>query len=221
VGDAAGAGSGTVSVLAIDSASRSRAWVLLTTEDGSVIEQGDVAGGELDRVLPGVLAERLTGEVTAVVVLTGPGSYTGVRAGMAAALGVAAARGLPLHGLGNLTGLAAIADVGDDAEFTVVSDAGRAGVYVARFIRRGPHIDQVSPARRIAVSEVDTRGPLFATTDIQGLRTELVHPARVLAAAVPRALARPALTPLGLHAIHVESTGNGALAPGEGTPKAL
>jgi tRNA threonylcarbamoyl adenosine modification protein YeaZ len=210
-----------VSVVAIDSASRTRAWVLLAAADGSVIDQRELPGGELDRRLPGIVAELLTSEVTAVVVLTGPGSYSGVRAGMAAALGLAAARGLPLHGLGNLTGLASIADVDDGTEFTVVSDAGRGGVYVARFTRRGPLVDQVAPVRRITVQEVDTRGRLLATTQIQGLRTEQVDAVCVLAAAVPRALARPPLAPLGLRAIHVESTGNGAHTAGEGTPEAL
>ena len=210
-----------MSVIAIDSASRARAWVLLTTHDGSVIEQRDLPGGELERILPGLLAELLTSEVTAVVVLTGPGSYNGIRAGMAAALGVAAARGLPLHGLGNLAGLASMADVADGAEFSVVSDAGRGGVYVARFTRRGPLLEQVSPVRRVTAREVDTRGPVLATAEIAGLHTEQVHPVRVLAAAVPWALSQPALAPLGLRAIHVESAGNGARTAGEGTPKAL
>ena len=45
----------------------------------------------------------------AVVVVTGPGTYTGVRAGMAAALGIAHARGLPLHGIGSLEVVASAA----------------------------------------------------------------------------------------------------------------
>ena len=91
-----------MSVLAIDTASRSRSSVLRTTADGTILEHREVAGGALDRDLAAALAAVLTDDVAAVVVLTGPGSYSGVRAGMAAALGVAGARGVPLHGLGNL-----------------------------------------------------------------------------------------------------------------------
>jgi tRNA threonylcarbamoyl adenosine modification protein YeaZ len=194
-----------VTVIAIDSASRERAWALLVTDDGTVLEQREMPGGELDRRLPGALAELGDGEVTGVVVLTGPGSYSGVRAGMAAALGFAAARSLPLHGLGNLTALAMAAAAADGAEFTAVSDAGRGGVYAARFTGRPPHIDQVSPVVRLSAGQVDATARVVATTEIPGLPTEQLEPIRVLAAAVPRALLLPPLDAFGLTAIHADS----------------
>ena len=142
-----------------------------------------------------------------MVVLTGPGSYNGVRAGMAAALGFAAARALPLHGLGNLTAIAMAADAAVGTAFTVVADAGRGGVYAARFTRRGEHVSsRLSPAQRVSADQVDTTARVFATAEISGLRIERLEPVRVLATAVPHALALPPLDPLGLTAIHAEST---------------
>jgi tRNA threonylcarbamoyladenosine biosynthesis protein TsaB len=193
-----------MSAIAIDSASRDRAWLLRAADDGTVIEQRDMPGGQLDRLLPGLLAAILADDVTAVVVLTGPGSYSGVRAGMAAALGVAAPRGLPLHGLGNLAAIAAVAQVADAEEFSAVADAGRGGVYVARFRASGAAVEQVCAVERVTAAEIGS-GPVFATAEIPGLRTERLDPVRVLAAAVPRALALPPLTTVGLRAVHVQA----------------
>jgi tRNA threonylcarbamoyladenosine biosynthesis protein TsaB len=210
-----------VSVIAIDSASRDRALALLVTDDGALIEQREMPGGELDRRLPGVLAQLGDGEVTAVVVLTGPGSYSGVRAGMAAALGFAAARVVPLHGLGNLAAIAMAANVADDAEFTVVADAGRGGVYVARFRGGGGLVEQVSPIRRVTAGLVDTGARVFAAAEISGLPTAVLEPTRVLAAAVPRALALPPLDALGLTAIHADPAATTTGMKAEEVPGAL
>jgi tRNA threonylcarbamoyladenosine biosynthesis protein TsaB len=177
--------------------------VVLATEDGAVIDQREMPGGELDTRLPGVLTELGGGDLTAVVVLTGPGSYSGVRAGMAAALGLALARAIPLHGLGNLAAVAA-AVPRDGADFTVVSDAGRGGVYAAQFSGRAPR-EQLSPVQRFSADRVDARSRLFACAEIAGLAAEQLEPLRVLAAAVPHALALPPLDAVGLCAIHAES----------------
>ncbi|MDQ6856690.1 MAG: tRNA (adenosine(37)-N6)-threonylcarbamoyltransferase complex dimerization subunit type 1 TsaB [Candidatus Dormibacteraeota bacterium] len=193
-----------MTVIALDSAAREHAWALLTTVDGTVIEQQEMAGGELDRRLPGVIAGFPLGEVTAVVVLTGPGSYSGVRAAMAAALGFAAARSLPLHGLGNLAAIAVAVTAAVGAEFTVVADAGRGGVYAARFARGAAGTDQLSPVQRLSADEVDSAATLYATSEIAGLRVEPLEPVRTLAAAVPHALALPPLEPVGLTAIHAQ-----------------
>ncbi|MDQ6846083.1 MAG: tRNA (adenosine(37)-N6)-threonylcarbamoyltransferase complex dimerization subunit type 1 TsaB [Candidatus Dormibacteraeota bacterium] len=203
-----------MSVIAIDSSSRDRAWAVRTAADGAVTEQRAVPSGQRDRALPGALGELLAPDVVAVVVLTGPGSYSGVRAGMAAALGLAAARGLPLHGIGSLTAVAATADVADDQEYSAVSDAGRGGVYVARFTRTGTLLQQLGPVQRATAAEVDGRHRVFATTEIPGLRAEQVDPVAALAGAVPRALSLPPLTALGLQAVHAEPGRNVLLARG-------
>ena len=90
-----------VSVLAIDTATRRRLVVIRASRRGELLaaRTGTTAALPwLDRAL----AELGVSGLEAVVVVTGPGSYTGLRAGMAAGLGVAHALGIPLHGMGSL-----------------------------------------------------------------------------------------------------------------------
>ncbi|HSP65439.1 MAG TPA: tRNA (adenosine(37)-N6)-threonylcarbamoyltransferase complex dimerization subunit type 1 TsaB [Candidatus Deferrimicrobium sp.] len=199
-----------MTVLAIDSASREHAWVVLATAEGAVVEQRDAQGGGLDRTLPVMIAGLGLDEVIAVVVLTGPGSYSGVRAGMAAALGFAAARSLPLHGVGSLTAIALAAGAGEGTELTAVSDAGRGGVYAARFVRRAGRLEQLSAVQRLTPDRVDSAGRLVASEPIPGLTVEQLDRVGVLAAAVPWALALPPLDPLGLTATHAEPAATAA-----------
>ena len=191
-----------MTVLALDTASREAAWVLTTDAAGMVIEERRLAGGRLDTLLPALLAGILPSSVDAVVVLTGPGSYTGVRGGMAAALGVAAARGVSLYGLGNLDAVAAVAAEPDLRPFLVVADAGRGGVYCASFEKRQGLPVQVAAIERRAVGELDPVATVYATSDVPVARLSRVTPLAALAAAVPLALAAAPLDPMGLTATH-------------------
>lgn len=183
--------------------------MLRTTADGTILEHREVAGGALDRDLAGALAAVMTDDVAAVVVLTGPGSYSGVRAGMAAALGVAGARGVPLHGLDNLSAVAHAAAAAPGTRFRVAADAGRGGVYIAVFDRCAALTTQVSPLRRVEAGDVDGGSGLFALEAIAGLAAAIIDPARALAAAVPVALASPPLAAAGLSATHAVAAGGG------------
>lgn len=185
-------------VLALDTGSRAGAHAVVADERGTVLEARDVSGGQLDTLLPAALAALLSTPPDAVVVLTGPGSYTGVRAGMAAALGVATAIGVPLHGAGSLEAVA----VAFAAEVTAVADAGRGGVYAARFVADG---DARGPVVRTTVDELAGDGPFAGVAAIAGLDVCVVDPVVALAAAVPRALAAPPLPVAGLTATHAET----------------
>jgi tRNA threonylcarbamoyladenosine biosynthesis protein TsaB len=101
--------------------------------------------------LPAAVADVLAaaGAVDAVVVGVGPGSFIGVRTGIAFVAGLCRARGLPLLGTSTLAALACSIDVDADADADVglvaVIDAKRGEHYVQRFVRRGVHLAAVGP----------------------------------------------------------------------------
>ena len=188
-----------MSVLAIDTASRSRVVCVLASPEGELLDAAVIGGQPVAASLPRMLARMLERVDRAIVVVTGPGTYTGVRAGMAAALGVADARSLPLHGVGALEVVACGAEgatgAGDAA--WVVADAGRGALYVARR-------DAAAAPRRIRFEAFDAGGGAVVSTEsleIPGL--VVVDPASSLARAVRLALARPALQREGLTAAYV------------------
>lgn len=169
---------------------------VLATPEGELVDAEVIQGAPVAASLPPALGRMLAAVDTAVVVVIGPGTYTGVRAGMAAALGVAQARGLPLHGVGSLE-VVACADPGAAAGW-VVADAGRGALYVAR---AG---DAANPSR-VGRAAFEAAGARVASTDgldIEGLT--LLDPAEALARAVPLALSRPALAAAGLTARYVD-----------------
>lgn len=140
-------------ILGIDTCTRAGSLALV--EDGSVVGALEAASG-LDhsvRLLPAAdfLLSRLgwePGDLHGVAVTVGPGSFTGVRVGIATALGVARAAGLPAVGVTSLEALAESA--GELPEGTWLCpwiDAGRGEVYAASFVRAGAGwAERVAPA---------------------------------------------------------------------------
>ena len=81
------------------------------------------------------------GKVDLIAVGTGPGSFTGLRIGIATARGLAAATGLPVAGVCTLDALAAgIAGEGAEGERLAVLDGFRGEVFAALYSAQGERI---------------------------------------------------------------------------------
>lgn len=96
--------------------------------------------------------EALTGigaglsDVVGIVVGRGPGSYTGVRIGVAAAKGLAQGLGVPLAGVGTLDAIAERLSE-RDAIVGILGDAMRGEVYPALFRITSGHVERLTPDR--------------------------------------------------------------------------
>ncbi|WP_059012931.1 tRNA (adenosine(37)-N6)-threonylcarbamoyltransferase complex dimerization subunit type 1 TsaB [Streptomyces specialis] len=119
------------------------AGVLASSDEVDARRHGELLLPAVDRVL--AEASRSAGDVTALVVGTGPGPYTGLRVGLATAVALGAALSVPVHGLCSLDSLAWAS--GLDEPFVVATDARRKEVYWARYADaatrvEGPAVDR-------------------------------------------------------------------------------
>jgi len=74
-------------------------------------------------------------DLTAIVVVSGPGSFTGVRVGMSAAKGLSEAGGVPVIAVSRLALLAGLAGV-REVRVCGVLDAGRGEFYFGEYVER-------------------------------------------------------------------------------------
>jgi len=128
-------------VLAIDTALAACSAALLDTENGGVIasESLPMTRGHAEALLP--LLERVMkqpgvsfSDIDRVAVTTGPGSFTGLRVGIAAGRGIALAADLPAVGVSTLSAFAA-PHLAEDDRIPVVAaiDARNDHVYLQVF----------------------------------------------------------------------------------------
>ena len=108
-------------------------------------------------------------EVEAVAVANGPGSFTGVRIGVAAAKGFAWGNEIPVYGVSTLEAMALGLGI-FDGYVCPVMDARRAQVYNALFYVNQGVMTRVSEDRAIALSDLETElktleKPIFLVGD--------------------------------------------------------
>ena len=108
-------------------------------------------------------------DVTAVAVAEGPGSFTGVRIGVAAAKGFAWGREIPCYGISTLEAMAE--SLGAFQGYVCpVMDARRSQVYNALFYVNSGTPERISEDRAIALSDLaeelkNLEGPIFLVGD--------------------------------------------------------
>jgi tRNA threonylcarbamoyl adenosine modification protein YeaZ len=136
-------------LLIIDSATAACSAALLG-DDGAVRDQRHeiVGRGHAERLLP-MVADLLGGRVpTALLVDCGPGSFTGVRVGLAAAHGLAIGWKVPLAGYSSL---ASIAAASGEAEVAVALAGGHGELFVQSY--GGDPIAPLDALRSLAPAE--------------------------------------------------------------------
>ncbi|MCB0911017.1 MAG: tRNA (adenosine(37)-N6)-threonylcarbamoyltransferase complex dimerization subunit type 1 TsaB [Propionibacteriaceae bacterium] len=153
-------------VLGIDTATDVRAGV---ARDGVTAASGEVPDrrAHAEQLLPlvrRVLAQAgaSPADLSGVVVGVGPGPFTGLRVGVAAAITMAEALGIPVRGVCSLDVVALEWAGRPDApggEFAVVSDARRKEVYWARYAADGARLDGPFVTAPDAVPDLPLAGP--------------------------------------------------------------
>jgi tRNA threonylcarbamoyl adenosine modification protein YeaZ len=168
-------------VLSLDSATPAPA-LAVTDETG----RGEARGlpPAAAEALPGAVADALSGaglgvaDLDRIAILSGPGSFTGLRAGIAFARGLARARGIPLVLVPTFRAASEALASGGDVQF--VLEAGRGEVHAAR--RAGTNLVEESKPRPRADVESDARRDGVAVVDLALAALPLAAAAARLAA---------------------------------------
>jgi tRNA threonylcarbamoyl adenosine modification protein YeaZ len=126
----------TSGVLAIDTVS-SRIAVGFARGDNPPVVRVHDGPQDHTRVLLGLVDDVCGGDrgaIGAIVVVRGPGGYTGVRVGLAAAHGLGVALGMPVHGVDTLAAVVAAARTrGAKGRLRAIHPAGRGDFAVQEF----------------------------------------------------------------------------------------
>ncbi len=125
-------------------------------DDGVVIARDHVVvgRGHAERLVPMIAALPNQGRADTILVDCGPGSFTGVRVGLAAARGLGIGWGVPVHGYSSLASIAAAAlSEQPGGAIVVVLDGGHGEVFQQGFdgalVADGPAVSR-KPADAVA-----------------------------------------------------------------------
>ena len=137
-------------------------------------------------------AGRRLAECERIAVCAGPGSFTGLRIGLATAWGLARALGVPAESISTLEAMAEASRASGVSGVLAALDAGRGEASAALYDVRADRALAASVPRRLPCGEVRAAAPealLVALPQglLEGAQAPRVSPARALALAVARA----------------------------------
>jgi len=170
-----------VRVLAIDTALEACAVAVLDTERAGAVTSRSLpmARGHAEALMPLIAAVMSAAgvefaDLDRIAVTVGPGSFTGLRVGVAAARGIALAAGKPAVGVTTLAALAApFFDADETKALLAVIDARHASVYMQLF---GPGGRSLIAPRLASVRDA-IRAAMASPTRIVGNAAQLVEAA--------------------------------------------
>jgi tRNA threonylcarbamoyladenosine biosynthesis protein TsaB len=167
--------------LAIDTSTPCGAVALLRDDKPLAEEAFDRsrAGESLFDTSAKLLAEHRLGmpDIGLLAVGLGPGSFTGIRAGIAAAKGLALPRKLPIKGASSFDALAltALAKMPRDCpQLCVLGDARRDEIYFALYDREGRRVKDCQIATLEAVADEIHHPIWFVSSEIERYKNDLV-----------------------------------------------
>lgn len=110
-------------------------------ENGALVDfaHQPVGRGHAERLLPMIASLDGGGRADAIHVDVGPGSFTGIRVGIAAARALGFAWGAPVHGFASLALIAAID--GGQADTAVAIEGGHGELFLGRYAPDGRRLD--------------------------------------------------------------------------------
>lgn len=179
-----------MNILAFDTTTGSCSVAVLAGEKSYSVTDGQPAlqAEKLFSLIAEVLDQAGLGyqKLGAIAVTAGPGSFTGVRIGLAAAKGIALAADVPLIGIGSLEAIAweARGYGGNDLPILAVMDARRNQVYAQYFSADARPLGEALLLNLDAVAQRVPQGPLI----LAGNGIRLVHHA------LPQAIMAEAIT---------------------------
>lgn len=209
-------------LLAIDTSTRTTSVAVL---DGDAVRATIAVRAEThsDQLLPRIAAALAEAGLAptaldAVAVGVGPGSFTGLRIGVAAAKGVAFAAGRPLWAVSSLAALALdLAALTDAALLVPVLDARRGEVFAGTYVRAGAVVAEAGPDRVLPPAElaavIDALAPASVALTGDGVaayRDELGPLAARAVGGGPDAPSAVAIARLALAGDRVDVLGHGA-----------
>ncbi len=137
-------------------------------------------------------AGRSRSDLAGLGIVTGPGSFTGLRVGISTALGLQSALAAPAFGIGSLEALAR--SVPWEGDGMALLDARRSEIYLQKYRRTGEAVIALEPPEALPPAEVEelARGASWAVGDgvplVEGWRPSCRLLAEVPNLAIPAAL---------------------------------